>query len=95
MITHVVLLQPKEETTSEELAAALQLVKTLQQQIPEILDVQTGTNLSSHHQGYTHGFVMHFADEEHLHAYAPHPLHRVVADELVRLCASIIDFDLA
>jgi hypothetical protein len=46
------------------------------------------------HQGYTYGFIMHFVDRDHLNAYAPHPAHRVVSDELVRICHHIIDFDL-
>jgi hypothetical protein len=32
---------------------------------------------------------------EQLKGYAPHPSHRVVSDELRRLCSSIIDFDIA
>lgn len=34
-------------------------------------------------------------DEAHLRAYAPHPDHQVVARELVSICDSIIDFDIA
>lgn len=94
MITHVVLLQPKPETTREELAHAFDLVKGLQQHITGILDIQTGENFSANHQGYTAGFIMQFQEREYLKAYAPHPAHRIVSDELVRICPSIIDFDL-
>jgi hypothetical protein len=37
---------------------------------------------------------MRFVGSDHLKAYAPHPAHRVVSDELVRICRSIIDFDI-
>jgi hypothetical protein len=94
MITHVVVLQPKAETTDEEIKYVLDQVRTLSQSIPGILDVHTGENLSTNHQDYTYGFVMHFADEASLKAYAPHPAHRVVSEELLRICSSIIDFDL-
>jgi heme-degrading monooxygenase HmoA len=94
MVTHVVLLQPKAEIREEEIHTALKHVQTLQQAIPGIIDVQIGENRSMNHQGYTYGFVMHFVDEDHLKAYAPHPAHRVVSNELVRICSSIIDFDM-
>ena len=94
MITHIVLLQPKVEVSSAEVNAVLKQVQALQGAIPGILDVQIGENRSTNHQGYTYGFVMHFVDRAHLKAYAPHPAHRVVSDELVRMCQSIIDFDM-
>ena len=37
--------------------------------------------------------MMHFVDMEHLKAYAPHPQHQMVSDELQSICNSIIDFD--
>jgi Stress responsive A/B Barrel Domain len=94
VVTHVVLLQPKAEISTEEIHAALKHVETLQQAIPGIIDVQIGENRSMNHQGYIYGFVMHFVDREHLNAYALHPAHRVVSQELVRICSSIIDFDI-
>ena len=94
MVTHVVLLQPRPEATAEEMQAALSHVEALQRAIPGIVDVQTGENLSANQQGYTYGFVMRFSDMEHFKGYAPHPSHRVVSDELLRLCSSIIDFDM-
>lgn len=94
MITHVVLLQPKPEVTSEEIATALEHVRALQKEIPGIIDVQIGKNMSNYNQGYTHGFVMHFVDIEHLRAYAPHPKHQIVSQELQHICQKIIDFDI-
>jgi hypothetical protein len=95
MIAHVVLLNPKPEVSPEEIALALQHVKDLQQAIPGILNVQAGANLNStNDKGFTHGFIMQFASADHLKAYAPHPAHKVVSDELVRISESIIDFDL-
>jgi Stress responsive A/B Barrel Domain len=94
VVTHVVLLQPKAEIRAEEIYTALKQVEALQQAIPGIIDVQTGVNRSANHRGYTYGFVMHFIDDEHLKAYAPHPAHHVVSQELVRICSSIIDFDI-
>jgi Stress responsive A/B Barrel Domain len=93
MITHVVLLKPKAETTPDEMRQVLAQVQTLQQSIPGIIDVQVGENLSMNQQGYSYGFIMHFIDVEHLKAYAPHPAHRVVSDEIRRVSSQVIDFD--
>ncbi len=94
MINHVVLLQPKTETTAEQIAIALRHVASLKEAIPEIVSVTTGRNMSANHQGYTYGFVMRFADGESFSAYAPHPAHQPVSQELQAICESIIDFDL-
>jgi hypothetical protein len=95
MIIHTVLLNPKPETTEQEVETALRHVRELQKTIPGILDVQAGANRNgSNSKGFTHGFVMQFTDAEHLKAYAPHPAHQIVSDELVRISQSIIDFDL-
>ena len=94
MITHVVLLKPKSEVADDEITAALDHVHALQNAIPGIVSVQVGKNLSSSHQGYTHGFVMQFAHAEDLKAYTPHPVHQRVSKELQGISQSIIDFDL-
>ena len=62
MLTHVVLLQPKPETTKEQITTALDHVKALQPAISGILDIQAGRNMSSSYQGYTYGFVIRFVD---------------------------------
>ena len=94
MITHVVLLQPKHEVTDNEITVALNHVRALQDAIPGIIEIQVGKNMSTYNQGYTHGFVMRFVDAEHLKAYAPHPAHQVVSQELQRISQKIIDFDI-
>ncbi len=94
MINHIVLLQPKVETTEERVITVLSHVQDLQQHIPGIIEAQVGKNLSANQQGYTYGFVIRFTDREHLRAYAPHPAHQVVSKELRDMCQSIIDFDI-
>lgn len=95
MISHVVLLQPKPETTEKEIAIALEHVRAMQGAIPGIVNISAGENMNaSNNKGYTHGFIVQFDSEEHFRAYAPHPAHRPVSAELQRICQSIIDFDL-
>ena len=81
MITHVVLLQPKDEVTENEITVALNHVRALQDAMPGIIEVQVGKNMSTSNQGYTHGFVMRFVDAEHLKAYAPHPAHTFLSTQ--------------
>lgn len=94
MIYHILLLTPKPETTSEELLVALERFKSLKGQIPGLLEVQIGVNQHAAHQGYTHGFVMTFENEEALKAYSPHPAHKALSPELRRLCSHLLNFDL-
>lgn len=94
MITHVVLLDPKPETTENELAAVFKQIERMPEQIGGIIRVTTGKNLSSYNKGYAYGFIIQFANEEFFKAYAPHPAHKPVSDELQRICQNIIDFDL-
>jgi Stress responsive A/B Barrel Domain len=94
MITHVVLLQPKSETTDEELTTLLERVRALQEVIPGIVAISVGKNHSLYHHGFTHGIIMRFVDEAHLQAHHPHPAHLAVVEELDRLCQQTIDFDL-
>jgi antibiotic biosynthesis monooxygenase (ABM) superfamily enzyme len=94
MIIHIVLLQPKPETTQEEMEAILERFKALKGKIPGLLEVQAGANRHSANQGYTYGFVMRFVDEEHLKAYSPHPAHRAISPELRRLSTYLLNFDI-
>lgn len=94
MITHVVLIQPKVSTTIEELSAFFEHVQALQEKIPGILSMSVGENRSEFHGGFTHGIIMRFVDEAHLHAHHTHPAHVVIVTELDRICQQSIDFDL-
>jgi hypothetical protein len=93
MIAHVVLLQPKASSATEELTALLERIQALQQVIPGIVSISVGENRSSFHRGFTHGTIMHFVDEAHLQAHHTHPAHLTVVEELDGLCQQSIDFD--
>jgi hypothetical protein len=96
MLSHVVLLKPKSGIPQPKITTALEHVQALQQAIPGIVSVQIGENLNaSNNQGYTHGFIIQFENEEIFRDYAPHPAHKPVSEELGDICESIIDFDIA
>lgn len=97
MITHIVLVKPKQTVSQQQIDEALQQIQDLQKKIPEILSLQIGANLNrevARNQEYTHGFVMQFANEDYLRLYAEHPLHQAAAQRLVAVSDAIIDFDL-
>ena len=94
MVTHIVLFQPKAETTRDELAAFFEHVRALQQLIPGIIAISVGENRSIYHRGFTHGVIMRFVDEAHLMAHHSHPAHQAIVKELDRLFQDTIDFDL-
>lgn len=93
MLYHIVLFDFKPEITSQEKDAALTHVRELQHKIPGILSVHAGASITSN-KSYSYGFVMVFADEASWRAYAPHPAHQPVSQELQRVCSRIVDFDL-
>ncbi len=95
MVTHIVLIKPKADTTAEQIQTILEQAKDLQQIIPGIVDAKVGKNQAGHQEGYSYGLIMQFENMEQLQAYMPHPAHQVVGKEIMRLCDSIIEFDLA
>lgn len=79
-VKHVVLLRVKPETPAGVLKELFEALAGLKHEIPGILDFSGGA-YSSHEgldKGFTHGFVMTFADEASRDAYLPHPAHEVV-----------------
>ena len=95
MVTHVVLIQPKAETSKEQIETVLKQTQALKDIIPGIQDVHGGENLSQHTQGYQYGMVMYFESMQHLKDYLPHPAHLVVAKEIMKLCDNLVEFNLA
>ena len=81
MVRHILLLQPRTDTTPEAIEAARQALAALVGVIPGLLDFHWGTNEvePARREGFTHGFSMDFTDRASLDAYAPHPQHKVAA----------------
>jgi hypothetical protein len=81
---HVVLLKVGPENAAVEVAQALNELAALVGRVPGLLDFSGGANNSpeSKAQGFTHGFVMTFADAASRDAYLPHPAHEKAARRL-------------
>ncbi len=85
MVRHILLLQPRPDTTPASIEACREALRSLVGRIPGLLNCHWGENIVApeRREGFTHGFTMDFVDRESLDAYGPHPEHKV-ASALVR-----------
>jgi hypothetical protein len=93
MIVHILLLQPKPETTEEAMKAVLEQGKALQHSIPGITAIHAEINSNPNNKGYSYGLILHFVDTAHFQAYFPHPAHKAVSSQLRALCDNLLNFD--
>lgn len=98
MVRHILLLEPRPDTTPESIEACKVAVTSLVGKIHGLLDCHWAENFAApeRREGFTHGFSMDFIDRAALEAYAPHPEHQPVA-ALVRATfqkITVLDFQL-
>jgi Stress responsive A/B Barrel Domain len=81
-IRHTVLVAFKPDA---DVAAIFAALKDLQNSIPGILSISTGTDMSPEglQRGHTHGFTVDFVDAAARDAYLPHPAHQKVGGMIV------------
>ena len=84
VLRHVVLFAFKPTSTAEDIRRIEQAFAALPGQIDAILDFEWGTDVSVENiaQGFTHCFLVTFADEAGRNAYLPHPAHKAFGDLL-------------
>lgn len=84
-IKHVVLMRFKPSTSGQKVREIFTALAGLRRVIPGLLDFSGGPYSSTEglQQGFTHGFVMTFADAASRDAYIPHPEHEKVKNMLV------------
>ncbi len=96
---HLVLLRLKPQTTHEEIAEVFEALDDLQEKIPGIVDICSGPYESPEglHKGFTHAFIVTFADAESRDACLAHPAHERVKQLMVQHLAGgladLIAFD--
>lgn len=98
MVRHILLLEPKPETTADQIEEVRQALSALVGQIPGLLDFNWGVNFAAVERrgGFDFGFTMDLVDRAALAAYAPHPAHQVAAAKVRAIFQKIVvlDFDL-
>ena len=77
-LRHLVLFSFKPESSPDDVAAVEAAFAALPSRISEIIDFEWGTDVSveGRAQGFTHCFLVTFADEAGRDAYLPHPAHQ-------------------
>lgn len=78
LLRHVVLFKFKDDMTAEQIQEVVDAFAALPSKIDAIKDFEHGTDVSveGKNEGYTHGFVVTFADEAGRAEYLPHPAHK-------------------
>ena len=81
-LRHVVMFKFKESTTEADLSAITASFAALPTKIPEIVDFEWGTNNSPEglDKGFTHCFLVSFADEKGRDTYLPHVDHKAFVE---------------
>jgi len=89
VLRHVVLFMFKTAATEKQVKEVVDAFAALPSKIDTIIDFEMGTDVSVEKlsAGYTHGFVVTFADEKGREIYLPHPKHK----EFVTLVKPVID----
>lgn len=96
LLRHVVLFKFKEEATDIQVDAIVKAFGELPEKIPSIVDYQWGTDVSVEGKanGFTHCFIVTFADEAGREVYLPHPAHKEFVDLLLPSLdkVTVVDF---
>ena len=84
VVRHVVLFKFKDTATPEQIRAIETKFGALKSQIPAILDLEFGTNMSPENraEGFTHCFFLTFRDAAARDSYLPHPAHKEFGAQL-------------
>jgi hypothetical protein len=93
MFIHMFAFRFKPDVTSAQKERVLTEIRTLKDQIPEIVESWVGFNVSPRGQAYEFGGAMKFADATACERYNNHPVHQKLLIWLVPLIEAIeVDF---
>jgi hypothetical protein len=84
VLRHAVFFSFKEESSEEDVAGVVGAFRELPSKISEIIDFEWGTNNSPEglNDGFTHCFLLTFANKAGRAAYLPHAAHKAFGDVL-------------
>ena len=99
IFVHIVILKFKVETSTADIDEVFQSLQNLLSAnlIPGLLEYSGGPYDSPEglNKGFTHAFVMKFADKESRDGYFPHPEHEKVKGLIVPRIDDVVCFDYA
>jgi hypothetical protein len=83
MITHVVLFKIAPDTPREKITSMTTALNALKNEIPQLLEMHAGINISPRSQGHEVMLVSRFNNTEDLRIYTDHPAHQKVILEAI------------
>ena len=95
MLRHLVLLKFKAEATAAQVDTIVQAFVALPAQIGAVKALEWGTDVSPEGlgKGFTHSFLLSFADAAGRDAYLPHPAHQAFVALLQPWLADVLVID--
>ena len=92
---HVVFFKFKEDASEEQIAAIEKAFAELPEKIDSIKAFEWGTNVSPEEldKGFTHCFLVTFADKAGLEVYLPHPDHKAFVAKLKPIMEDAVVLD--
>ena len=94
MFIHIFGFRWKPEATDADKARAAHDIAAFRGQIPGLIDVHVGPNVSPRGQGYGFCGLMTFTDKSAADAYTTHPTHQALLNWLVPLIDPVeLDFE--
>ena len=95
MLRHIVLLKFKEEATPARRAELAAAFEALASKIPQVQSLEWGLNASPEglDKGFTHNFLVTFANDAGRDAYLPHPAHLAFVAQLKPWLADLLVVD--
>ena len=84
VLRHAVFFKFKDDASADDVAKVVAAFDALPKKIDSVKDYQAGTNISKagFDDGFTHCFLLTFADEAGREKYLPHPDHKAFGDGL-------------
>ncbi len=89
VLRHVVLFKFKDDATDKQVKKVTDAFAALPKKIDTIKDFEWGTDVSVENKtaGFTHCFVVTFANEKGRETYLPHPAHK----DFVKIVGPVLD----
>jgi len=94
-LRHVVLFKFKAETTQAQITEIEDGFRAMCEKIEAVHGFEWGRDVSveQRNQGFSHCFIVTFADEAGRDAYLPHPEHRAFVEQLKLVVEDILVLD--
>ncbi len=94
-LIHVVLVRWRDDLSEQAREGVRVAARDMVGRVPGIVQLDEGPSVSPEglEQGFDWGLVVTFESEEARDGYLPHPVHRVLADQIGAGAATVVVFD--